>query len=219
MYGLTECKRVSYLPPELVDAHPDSVGVPIPGCEVEVVDESGRPLQTGRVGELVVRGPTLMSGYWERPEETARALRPGPWPGEKCLWTGDLFYRNRKGLLYFVGRTDDVFKSRGEKCLQPRSSACCFGTRTSSRWPSSRHQTPSSARGPTRFVVMSPGTSSRSAALRRHCAEALEPYKRPHRFHLVERLPRNDRGKVDRAVLATLASRAVESTPSESSPT
>ena len=82
MYGLTECKRVSYLPPEDLDRKPDSVGVAIPNTELWVVDERGERVGPGVVGELVVRGATVMKGYWNKPEATAERLRPGPLPGE-----------------------------------------------------------------------------------------------------------------------------------------
>lgn len=119
MYGLTECKRVAYLPPEELDRRPNSVGIAIPNTEVFIVDEDGRKVGPGIVGELVVRGSHLMRGYWEAPEETARALRPGPYPGENVLYTGDLFRTDEAGFLYFVGRKDDIIKSRGEK-VSPR---------------------------------------------------------------------------------------------------
>jgi len=67
MYGLTECKRVSFLPPEELDRRPASVGRPIPNSDVFVVDESGRAVATGEVGELVVRGAHVMQGYWNAP--------------------------------------------------------------------------------------------------------------------------------------------------------
>ena len=119
MYGQTECTRVCYLPPEELDRRPGSVGIAIPNTEVYVVDEAGNRVPPGVVGELVVRGSHLMRGYWESPEETARALRPGPLPGERVLYTGDLFRMDEEGFLYFVARKDDMIKSRGEK-VSPR---------------------------------------------------------------------------------------------------
>ena len=115
MYGLTECKRVSYLPPDQLDIRPNSVGKGMPNEEVFVVDGDGRQVDAGVVGELVVRGANLMKGYWNLPEETANKLRPGPVPGELMLYTGDLFRTDAEGYLYFVGRKDDIIKCRGEK--------------------------------------------------------------------------------------------------------
>jgi long-chain acyl-CoA synthetase len=114
MYGLTECKRVSYLPPEELDRRPGSVGKTMPNTEVYIVDEKGKEImEAGETGELVVRGANVMKGYWNLPEETARALRPGPYPGEKVLYTGDLFQKDEEGFLYFIGRRDDIIKTAG----------------------------------------------------------------------------------------------------------
>lgn len=115
MYGLTETKRTLYLPPEEVDRRPGSVGIAIPGTEVWIEDEQGNRLGPGQVGELVVRGRHVMRGYWETPEATTQRFRPGPLPGERVCYTGDLFRMDDEGFLYFVGRKDDIIKSRGEK--------------------------------------------------------------------------------------------------------
>jgi amino acid adenylation domain-containing protein len=115
MYGLTETKRTLYLPPEELEKRPGSVGIAIPGTEVWLEDENGARLGPGEVGELVVRGRHVMRGYWEAPEATAKRYRPGPIPGERLCYTGDLFRTDEEGYLYFVGRKDDIIKSRGEK--------------------------------------------------------------------------------------------------------
>ena len=97
-------------------AGPGSVGIAIPGTEAYVVDdEKGARVAPGVVGELVIRGAHVMKGYWENPEATDRALKPGPFPWEKVLYTGDLFRTDAEGFLYFVGRKDDIIKTRGEK--------------------------------------------------------------------------------------------------------
>jgi len=115
MYGLTETKRTLYLPPDQLDRRPGSVGIAIPGTEVWIEDEEGNRLGPGEIGELVVRGRHVMRGYWEDPEATAQRYRPGPLPGERVCYTGDLFRMDEEGYLYFVGRKDDIIKSRGEK--------------------------------------------------------------------------------------------------------
>jgi acyl-CoA synthetase (AMP-forming)/AMP-acid ligase II len=115
MYGLTECKRCTYLPPKDVARKPTSVGIAIPNTEMWIVDEQDAKVGPGVVGQLVIRGATVMAGYWEKPEQTAKKLRPGPIPGERVLYTGDTCKMDEEGYLYFVGRMDDVIKSRGEK--------------------------------------------------------------------------------------------------------
>ena len=115
MYGLTETKRTLYLPPEQLDQRPGSVGIAIPGTEVWLEDEDGNRPGSGAIGELVVRGRHVMRGYWEAPEATAQRFRPGPLPHERVCYTGDLFRMDEEGYFYFVGRKDDIIKSRGEK--------------------------------------------------------------------------------------------------------
>jgi long-chain acyl-CoA synthetase len=115
MYGLTECKRVSYLEPELLDEKPTSVGKAIPGTETLVLDAEGKPVGPGETGVLHVRGPHVMAGYWRLPDRTAEMLVEGPLPGERMLCTHDHFTIDDEGFLYFVGRSDDIIKSRGEK--------------------------------------------------------------------------------------------------------
>lgn len=115
MYGLTECKRVSYLPPDMISKKPDSVGIAMPNTEVWIADDDGSELPRGKIGELAVRGGSVMQGYWNDPETTARVLKPGRYPWEKALYTGDLFKMDADGYLYFVGRKDDIIKCRGER--------------------------------------------------------------------------------------------------------
>jgi amino acid adenylation domain-containing protein len=115
MYGLTETKRTLYLPPDQLKKRPGSVGIAIPGTEVWVEDEDGRRCKPDEVGELVVRGRHVMRGYWANEEATRERFRPGPLPGERLCYTGDLFRMDAEGYCYFVGRKDDIIKSRGEK--------------------------------------------------------------------------------------------------------
>ena len=157
MYGHTECKRVSYLPPEQVDARPTSVGVPIPGTEAWIEDEDGNVLGPDEVGELMVRGAHVMQGYWNDPELTAERLRPGRWPWERVLATGDLFRTDEEGYLYFVGRRDDIIKSRGEKVapreieeVLARRAGRPRGRRRRRRRPAARPGRPRARRRPTR---------------------------------------------------------------------
>ena len=115
MYGLTECVRACYLEPELIDGKPSSVGRAIPGTEAFVLGDDGSPVAPGETGVLHVRGPNVMMGYWRDGATTEHMLKAGPFPGERILCTHDHFTVDEEGLLYFVGRTDDIIKTRGEK--------------------------------------------------------------------------------------------------------
>jgi long-chain acyl-CoA synthetase len=115
MYGLTECKRVCYLEPELVDIKTASVGKAIPGTEVFLLSPEGKPVPTGERGILHIRGPHVMLGYWHKEELSREMLRQGGLPGERILCSNDWFRMDEEGFLYFLGRTDDIIKTRGEK--------------------------------------------------------------------------------------------------------
>ena len=115
MYGLTECKRVLYLPPAQIQIRPTSVGKAMPNVEVYLVDEHGERInQSGDIGELMVRGSNVMQGYWNLPEETAKVLKIGI-QGDRNLRTKDLFKIDAEGYFYFVARTDDLIKTGGEQ--------------------------------------------------------------------------------------------------------
>src|SRR5579863_9702274 len=119
MYGLTEAFRSTYLPPEELDRRPTSMGKAIPDTEILVLNEQGHPCKPGEPGELVHRGPTVSMGYWNRPEDTARALRPNPLlppelgDCERVCYSGDVVKADEDGFLYYVGRRDTMIKSSG----------------------------------------------------------------------------------------------------------
>lgn len=114
MYGLTECKRVAYLEPEEFLDHPESCGREMPGVEGAILDPSGRPVEPGIAGELVIKGANVCLGYWGDPEATALRFRRDA-TGEVVLFTGDLFRRDTAGRLEFVCRNDELVKLRDER--------------------------------------------------------------------------------------------------------
>ncbi|MEU2793390.1 class I adenylate-forming enzyme family protein [Streptomyces sp. NPDC007100] len=113
MFGTTECKRITVLEPDGDLARPGSVGRALDGTEVLILDDDGRALPPGTVGEIAVRGPHVMSGYWRAPEQTALRFRPDPATGDVTLHTGDYGHLDADGHLYFEGRRDDLFKRKG----------------------------------------------------------------------------------------------------------
>lgn len=202
MYGLTECKRVSYLPPDQVDVRPTSVGRGMPNEEVYVVDGEGRRVGPGVTGELVVRGSNVMKGYWELPEETAKVLKPGSYPGEKALHTGDLFRTDEEGYLYFVGRKDDIIKSRGEKVspkevedvlysLDGVAEAAVVGV-------------PDAVLGQAikAVITLREGAHLTDQDLLRHCAQHLEEFAVPKFVEFRDSLPKTSSGKISKRELS-----------------
>jgi amino acid adenylation domain-containing protein len=201
MYGLTECKRASYLPPDQIDLRPGSIGRGMPNQEHWLVDEEGHRLPLGSTGELVVRGSHVMRGYWERPSETDERLKPGRYPGELVLHTGDFFRSDLDGYLYFVARKDDIIKSRGEK-VAPREvenvihqledvTACAVvGVPDDSLGHAVKA-----------YVVVRRGSGLTARDIIRHCLVNLESYMAPKFVELVDELPRTDSGKIRHASL------------------
>jgi amino acid adenylation domain-containing protein len=201
MYGLTECTRVSFLEPSLVDTKPTSVGRAMPNSEAYIVGENGCRCGPLEVGELVVRGTSVMRGYWQRPEETARTLREGDIPGEKVLFTGDLFWKDEDGDLYFVGRHDDVFKCRGEKVSPREVEACLFELNAVAEAAVIGVPHDFDGMAIKAYVVPRAGHVLTEAMLQRQCARRLEARLVPRYFELATSLPKTDSGKITKSVL------------------
>ncbi|MBI5507150.1 MAG: acyl--CoA ligase [Deltaproteobacteria bacterium] len=201
MYGLTECKRCTYLPPEDLARKPRSVGIAIPNTELWVVGADGRRLGANEVGELVVRGATVMRGYWADPEATAARLKPGPLPNEQVLYTGDLCQLDEAGYLTFVGRRDDVFKSRGEKVAPSEIEAVLAhidGVREAAVVGFPDEVLGMAVKA---FVVLEPRSTVTASILLTECRRRLASHMVPRCVELVAQLPRTSTGKVDRHAL------------------
>jgi long-chain acyl-CoA synthetase len=198
MYGLTECKRCTYLPPAHLTTRPGSVGIAIPGTEAYVVDDDGAALPFGSTGELVIRGPHVMKGYWENPEATAKALRPGPLPQEMVLYTGDLFRTDEEGFLYFVGRKDDIIKTRGEK-VSPKEVENVLYALAGVR-EAAVVGVPDPVLGLAIKAVVALETFSTLSAtdVIRHCARNLEDFMVPKHVEFRDQLPKSENGKIAR---------------------
>lgn len=201
MYGLTECKRVSYLPPDQLDKRPDSVGIPIPNEEVFVVDENGNEVPPGQVGELVIRGSNVMQGYWNAPEETAKRYRPGRYRGEALLYSGDLFRRDQEGYLYFVARKDDMIKTKGER-VSPKEieNALCEMEGVAE---TAVIGVPDDIFGQAikAFVVRQKSGTITEQDVVKYCSKNLEPFMVPKYVELIESFPKSPSGKIDKKQL------------------
>jgi amino acid adenylation domain-containing protein len=201
MYGLSECKRVSYLDPAQIDIRPESVGRGMPNQEVYIVDESGRRLPPGETGELVVRGSHVMPGYWERPEETARVLRPGTFPWEKVLYTGDLFRMDEEGYLYFVARKDDIIKTRGEKVSPREVEEALYGIQGVVEAAVVGVQDPILGQALKAVLALRDGVALTEQDVRWHCARLLEDFMVPKYVEFRSSLPKTPSGKIVRREL------------------
>jgi acyl-coenzyme A synthetase/AMP-(fatty) acid ligase len=199
MYGLTECVRVCYLAGAELDRRPASVGRPMPNCEVCLVDEHGHAVGPGEIGELMVRGANVMQGYWRAPEMTAQIF--GAAAGGSCwLRTGDYFRTDEDGYLHFLGRRDDMIKTRGERVspreiedviceLEEIEEAAVIGVADDILGQAIKA-----------FVVCPSGTLDEKGVFR-HCARRLEPLMVPKFVELTPHLPKTGRGKINRREL------------------
>lgn len=202
MYGLTECTRVSWLDPKYLTKKRGSVGKAIPNCEVYVVNELGMRLPPGSAGELVVRGSNVMSGYWQNPEASNRCLRDGELSGEKVLYTGDQIYMDEDGFLFFEGRADDLFKSKGEKIypkeielilheLEGIENAAVFGIND-----------PHDGQAIVACIEAKNESSISRSDITLHCRKNLESFMVPKHVSIQETLPKSENGKIDKKMLS-----------------
>lgn len=200
MYGMTESKRCTWLPPEQLQMRPDSVGIAIPGTEVWVAGDDGKPLPPNTTGELVVRGGHVMQGYWRNEEATAKALRPGRYPWEKVLHTGDLFRMDDEGFLYFVGRKDDILKSRGEKVSPKEVENVLYAL------PGIREAALVGVPDPVmghalKAIIVTDRDDLDAKAILAHCRAHLEEFMIPRTVEFRDALPKTGTGKIRRSVL------------------
>jgi long-chain acyl-CoA synthetase len=202
MYGQTEAtSRLTWLPPERLDDKAGSVGIPLDGVSLRIVREDGDEAPAGVEGEVHVRGPNVMQGYWNAPEATAAVLRDG-W-----LRTGDLGRLDADGFLYLAGRRSDMIKT-GAHRVHPSDIeeviAEVAGVVDSAVVGIDDDTLGQVVKA---FVVMDPppreDTVGRTdMAIRAHCRARLAPYKIPRHIEFVDALPRTASGKVRRFALS-----------------
>jgi long-chain acyl-CoA synthetase len=200
-YGMTETTSPSHWVPAGRTAPVDpvsgalSVGVPVFNTVVRVVDEHGQDVPVGEVGEFVTKGPQVVPGYWQKPEETANAIRDG-W-----IHTGDVGKMDADGWFYVVDRKKDQINASGYK-VWPREVEDVLYTHPAVR-EAAVVGVPDPYRGETvkAFVALRPGTSIDEAGLIAHCKQRMAAYKYPRQIEFVDELPKTATGKVLRRQL------------------
>lgn len=203
MYGLTEAFRSTYLPPEELDRRPTSMGKAIPDTEILVLNEHGQLCKPGEPGELVHRGPTVSMGYWNRPEDTARALRPNPLlppqlgDCERVCYSGDVVKMDEDGFLYFIGRRDTMIKSSGVRISPTEVEEVLF--QTGKLRGAAVIGVPDDMLGQVvkAFVVARDGDPLDTDALLATCSEKMPRYMVPKFIEVLPELPKTSSGKVD----------------------
>jgi len=201
MYGLTEAFRSTYLDPALVGSHPTSMGRAIPFAEIMVVRRDGTEAAPDEPGELVHAGPLVAKGYWKDAERTGLRFRPAPAfsaYGGTAVWSGDTVRRDADGLLYFVGRDDEMIKSSGNRI----SPAEIEDAAIASGWvrEAVAFGVPDARLGQAICLVVR-GEALKEAALQQHLRQELPNFMQPARTVWWDDLPRNPNGKLDRVAI------------------
>ena len=189
--GPTETSPVAYVNPP--DANkPGSVGPPLKGVEVKIVDNDDQSVPVGEIGEICIKGPNVMQGYLNLPEATAEALK-GEW-----FHTGDLGKVDEDGYVYIVDRKKDmiivgglnVYPREVEECLYRHQSV--FEAAVIGISDKDRDEVPRA------YIVLKPGTETDSKEITLHCRKHLANYKCPKEVVIVDKLPKNATGKIDK---------------------
>jgi acyl-coenzyme A synthetase/AMP-(fatty) acid ligase len=201
MYGLTEAFRSTYLDPSLVAAHPTSMGRAIPFAEIMVVQADGTEAPVEQPGELVHAGPLVAQGYWQDAERTALRFRDAPaWSryGGTAVWSGDMVKRDAEGLLYFVGREDEMIKTSGHRVspLEIEEAAIDSGVVAEAVAHGIYDERLGQA-----IRLIARGDVGDEAVLLAHLKAELPGHMQPRIVDWRRDLPRNANGKIDRSAL------------------
>jgi amino acid adenylation domain-containing protein len=192
--GMTEASVVFMNPPSFTQRRIGSPGLP---ChETKIVDAHGRTLSPGQTGEILLRGPGLMKGYYKNPEAMAEVRSPDGW-----LRTGDLGYQDKDGYFFIVGRAKEIVIKGGEN-IAPREIDETL-LRHAAVLEAAAVGVPDSYLGEdiVAYVVLKPGSQCAEQELLNHCAQTLGEFKTPSRVYFVEDLPKGPSGKVQRLKL------------------
>jgi acyl-CoA synthetase (AMP-forming)/AMP-acid ligase II len=206
MYGLTECKRVCYLEPELNDLKPNSVGKAIPGTEVFLLSPEGKEVEKGEIGILHVRGPHVMAGYWNNEELTKEMLKPGLIPGERILCAHDLFRMDDEGFLYFMGRNDDIIKTRGEKVSPIEVENTIYKINGIREVAVIGFPDVILGESIVAFVTTYDQAIIEEKEIQRECMAQLEPFMVPQKIYILPEMPKSTNGKIDKKELKKIYS-------------
>lgn len=196
-YGLSECSPVVAVTPINGQVKYGSTGVPVPDTEVKIVDpKTGLEItEPGVVGEITVKGPQVMQGYWEQPEETAMVLKDG-W-----LRTGDLASMDEEGYIFIADRLKDMIIMGGEKIYPREIEDLLYAHPAVKEVAAIGVPHPLRGEVPQAYVVLKETAATSEKELRQYCVEHLSKYKVPHKIQFVEELPRSTVGKVLRRLL------------------
>ena len=194
-YGLTECSPLVTVNPYDLEEYNGAIGLPVPSTEVRIVDDEGQPLANTEVGELQVKGPQVMQGYWQRPEATKEVINPDGW-----LSTGDVVKFDKDGLIHIVDRKKDMILVSGFN-VYPNEIEDVVALHNKVLEVAAIGQ-PNEASGEiVKVYVVKQDQSLTKEELIAHCREHLTGYKVPKLVEFRDELPKTNVGKILRRVL------------------
>jgi len=194
-YGLTETSPAACVNPLDLKEYNGSIGLPIPSTDVTIQDEEGRMLPGGEVGELCVRGPQVMKGYWQRPEETAKILTSDGW-----LRTGDIARMDEKGYFYIVDRKKDMILVSGFN-VYPNEIEDVVAQHPGVREVAAVGVPDEKSGEAVKIVVVKKDPALTAEMLKQHCRDNLTGYKVPKYIEFRDALPKTNVGKILRREL------------------
>ncbi|MEU3778467.1 AMP-binding protein [Streptomyces sp. NPDC032472] len=198
MYGISECKRITIMPPAEDHERPGSSGKPIPGTEIAILDADGREVPAGESGEITVTGPHVMAGYWRLPEITEKTFRTDPATGTTRLHTGDYGRVDADGYLYFEGRRDDMFKRKGMRVSTIEIEAAAMDI------PGVRNAAALKPTADRDLMIFIESDTVTPQGVLRELAQRLETVKVPAMCKVIEQFPLTSNGKNAKQQLAAL---------------
>ncbi|MHA1770413.1 MAG: acyl-CoA synthetase [Candidatus Thorarchaeota archaeon] len=191
-YGLTEVGPNNfYLPESEIRRRPTSVGFPVLHCDMKIIDDDGAPVPTGEIGELMLRGPHIFSGYWDEPEETAKTIEPDGW-----VHTGDLARMDEEGFYYIVGRSKDMFISGGENVYPTEIEELLY--KHPAILEAAVIGVPDEKWGEVgkAVIVLKSGATATADDIRSYLEDKLAHYKIPKVYEFRDDLPKSAAGKI-----------------------
>ncbi len=194
-YGLTETSPAVCINPVDLHEYNASIGLPVPSTECQVCDDEGRFLEPGQVGELCVRGPQVMQGYWNRPEETAKVMLDGGW-----LRTGDVAQMDEKGFFRIVDRKKDMILVSGFN-VYPNEIEDIVASHPGVLEVGAIGVPDEKSGEAVKVIIVRKDASLDEEELRRFCKGQLTGYKVPRYVHFTDELPKSNVGKILRREL------------------
>ncbi len=196
MYGQTEASpRVSYLPPERLKEKIGSIGIPLRGIRIKVVDENGSEVPVGMSGELITAGDNVMLGYWNQPDDTRQVLKDG-W-----LYTGDLAKMDEGGYYFITGRKKEIIKTGGNRVSAKEVEECLLENEKVLETAVFGVEDEILGEAVKAIIVPRQGQAIEVKEIQSHCRSRMAEHKVPKIIEFMKALPKHKSGKVNKLLL------------------